>query len=79
MQRNGTDNSPVNTVPTLLWPIKTQNIPKRVTNGEPNFIWSELTTFWLTQSLFSIEGGDFVYVLNSKGFAGQEIRRCSQF
>jgi len=39
MRRNEDDDPPVNAVPTFLWPTKTENIPKRVTFGEPVLIF----------------------------------------
>jgi hypothetical protein len=42
IRRNEDDDPPVSAVPTFLWPTKTQNIPKRITNGEPAFISGKL-------------------------------------
>jgi hypothetical protein len=52
---------------------------KRVTPGEPIAFGWELTPLRLTQSLLSDESGDFVYVQESKGFAGPEIWGYSLF
>jgi hypothetical protein len=48
---------------------KTQNIPKRVTNGEPNDLGWELKAPAVNESPLSVEGGGFVYPQESKGFA----------
>jgi hypothetical protein len=52
---------------------------KRVTPGEPNVLGWELALFRLTRPLLSYDGGDFVYLQESKGFAGSAIWPCSLF
>jgi hypothetical protein len=52
---------------------------KRVTDGEPVLLGWELMPLRLTRSLFSNEGGDFVYVKESKGFARSVVWPRSLF
>ena len=60
-------------LPDLGWKDEKQRqFMKRVTPGEPVYLGWELMPLWLTRSLLSHEGGDFVYVQESKEFADGE-------